>query len=360
MSPLRNPLAWKLPLPDVVRSHRERRCASVGHAFERVAALRESELRESELAGSAGTAREHSFAAGAGVIVLALDVGGTSIRAALVENGAIRERVEIRTPRPATPDAVLQAAAALAAPLARQAERVGVATAGAVTNGRVTATAEVTFPGWTDVPVAQTLSAHLGLPCRVLNDARAAAWGEFKRGAGRGADEFMFVTVSTGVGAGLILRGELHLAGNGLDAELGFTSVPAAWRPEYDVPFLGSLTPLEYESAGGALDRAARAGSYANARALADAAEAGDAGAMSVYGRSAALIAWRVADVAALLGVTRVALGGSVGLRPGYLALVRSALSHFPQRYRPEVVAADLGADAGLIGAAGWAETVRA
>ena len=59
--------------------------------------------------------------------------------------------------------------------------------------------------------------------------------------------------------------------------------------------------------------------------------------------------------MAALLGITRVALGGSVGLRGGYLERVRTALTHFPERYRPEVVHAQLGGDAGLIGAALWA-----
>jgi N-acylmannosamine kinase len=165
----------------------------------------------------------------------------------------------------------------------------------------------------------------------------------------------MFVTVSTGVGAGLILRGALHLAANGLDAELGFTSVPALLRPTYTLPELGAYAPLEYEAAGSALDRVARDRGLRGARDLADRAEAGDPDAASVYDRSAALVAWRSADVAALLGVTRVALGGSVGLRPGYLERVRRGLEAFPERYRPEIVPALLGADAGLIGAGAWA-----
>ncbi len=288
--------------------------------------------------------------------ILALDLGGTSLRAALVRNGAIVERLETATPKPSAPDAVLSAAAELARPLASRAAAVGIACAGAVSGGRVTATAAETFPGWVDVALAEHLSAALKLPCQALNDARAAAWGEFVDGAGRGTSEFMFVTVSTGVGAGLVLGGRLHLAGNGLDAELGFTSVPATWRPSYHVPFLGDLTPLEYESAGGALDRAARERGYAGARDLAERAEAGDAAAEALYGRSAALIAWKIADVAALLGVTRVALGGSVGLRSGYGERVRAALSHFPERYQPEILPAALGADAGLIGAARWAQ----
>ncbi|WP_221089812.1 ROK family protein [Deinococcus aquaedulcis] len=286
--------------------------------------------------------------------LLALDLGGTQLRAALVTGGQVHERRQVPTPRPATPEAVLAAALELAAPLAPQVRAVGVACAGAVVAGRVTPTAPATYPGWTDVPLAEQLERALGRPCTVLNDARAAAWGEWVLGAGQGTGEFMFVTVSTGVGAGLVLGGRLHLAGNGLDAELGVVSVPAAWGP--GVPtLLGPLGPLEAESSGAALDAQARHLGLADARALCAAAEAGDPAAAARYRRSAALLAWKCADAAALLGVTRVALGGSVGLRPGYLAEVRGALGAFPARYQPEVVHAALGADAGLIGAAHWA-----
>lgn len=287
--------------------------------------------------------------------LLALDIGGTTTRAALVVGGRVTERVECPTPRPAAPQAVLASALELAEPLARKAKAVGVACAGAVYGGTVTATAVHTFPGWIKIPVADTLSAGLQRPCAVLNDARAAAWGEFIAGAGQGATEFMFITVSTGVGAGLVLGGRLHLAANGLDAELGFVSVPAEWHEGFAVAGLGAMTALEFETSGTALNRQAGQVGFAGARDLCDAAEQGVPQAEDAYRHSAAHIAWKIADVAALLGVTRVALGGSVGLRPGYLARVRQTLLAFPERYRPEVVHAGLGADAGLIGAALWA-----
>jgi N-acylmannosamine kinase len=287
--------------------------------------------------------------------LLALDIGGTSIRAALIEHGAISERLEARTPKPSTPEAVIKAALTLAAPLAPRAAALGVACAGAVAGGRVTATAVHTFPGWHDVALEEQLGVGLNLPCAVLNDARAAAWGEFAAGAGRGQSEFMFVTISTGVGAGLVLGGRLHLAANGLDAELGFVSVPSAWTPGTAMPPLGHLGPLEFETSGTALGAQALNLGLSDTRALADAAEAGNDQADALYCHSAALIAWKVADIAALLGVQRVALGGSVGLRSGYLARVRDSLALFPPRYQPEIVHAELGADAGLIGAGLWA-----
>lgn len=288
-------------------------------------------------------------------ILLALDIGGTSIRAALVQGSQILERRDTTTPKPATPDAVIAAALALALPLSSQARAVGVACAGAVAGGHVTATATHTFPDWTDIPLSVELGRKLGLPCAALNDARAAAWGEYVAGSGQGSTEFMFVTVSTGVGAGLILGGQLHLAANGLDAELGFVSVPARWGPGVTIPTLGNLGPLEFESSGTALGARAQALGFSSARALCDAAEAGDTRAEAEYLHSAALLAWKLADVAALLGVTRVALGGSVGLRAGYLDRVHASLGHFPECYQPEVVHARQGADAGLLGAALWA-----
>lgn len=287
--------------------------------------------------------------------LLALDIGGTSMRAALIQGGRITRRAEVLTPKPSTPDAVTAAALELAAPLAPEAAAIGVACAGAVAGGRVTATAVHTFPGWTDIPLEEQIGAGLNLPCAALNDARAAAWGEYAAGAGRNTGEFMFITVSTGVGAGLVLGGRLHLAGNGLDAELGFVSVPAVWKKGWEVAPLGELGPLEFETSGTALGAQALALGLTDARALADAAESGDTQADLIYRRSAALIAWKIADIAALLGVTRVALGGSVGLRAGYLDRVRGSLGQFPPRYQPEVVHAELGADAGLIGAGLWA-----
>ncbi|WP_291425742.1 ROK family protein [Deinococcus sp.] len=294
--------------------------------------------------------------------LLALDIGGTTIRAALIENGKVTIRAEQPTPRPALPDAVIQTALSLARPFAAQASAVGVACAGAVANGSVTATAAHTFPGWDGIALAQQLGQGLGLPCTVLNDARAAAWGEFAAGAGQGTSEFMFITVSTGVGAGLVLGHHLHLAANGLDAELGFVSVPARWQTGFGLPPEGTLKlgPLEFETSGTALGTQALAQGLTQgpgmARELCDLAEAGTPAAETLYRHSASLIAWKVADIAALLGVTRVALGGSVGLRPGYLQRVNGALAAFPARYQPQVVHAALGAEAGLIGAALWAE----
>lgn len=273
--------------------------------------------------------------------VLALDIGGTKMAAALVRHARIVWRDEVRTPAARAPGQVVAAAGALVAGarLARP-SRVGVAVTGRVVAGRSYPLNPATLPGWDGFDLGRAFAELTALPTAVLNDARAAAWGEHLYGSGRGVGEFMFVTVSTGIGGGLVLGGRLHLAANGLEAELGFTHTP--------------FGPLEHVASGGALDREAAARGWDGAEELARRAEGGEGGADAFYTRSAALLAAKLADAAALLGVTRIALGGSVGLRRGYLERVRGALEAFPGAVRPEVVHAVLGRDAGLLGVAAW------
>lgn len=331
-------------------------------------------------------------------IVICVDIGGTSLRAALWDGQHLIERRECATPTPAVPTAVLKEVLELISSLVAAVavsgtsgtiSGIGVACSGVVVragqlqDSHVTSINRQNFPEWIEIPLAQQLSAALDMPCIVLNDARSAAWSEYQRGAGRGSAEFMFMTISTGVGAGLVLDGRLHLARNGLDTELGWVQVPvrpvafglsgtsdAADSETVNVvdamntvtlsdtlsklSEVGTLNALELESSGTTLDRAAERLDLTDARQLCDAAEAGNAQALGPYQRSAGLVAWKIADCAALLGLDRVALGGSVGLRDGYLAQVVQNLQELPELFCPQVVHAQLGADAGLIGAGLW------
>src|SRR5919205_3048244 len=78
---------------------------------------------------------------------------------------------------------------------------------------------------WRDVRIANDLSGALGLPCIVDNDANAAAWGEFRFGAGREADDMLLVTVGTGIGGGIVIGGRLFRGAHGLGAEIGHVIV---------------------------------------------------------------------------------------------------------------------------------------
>ena len=96
---------------------------------------------------------------------------------------------------------------------------------------------------------------------------------------------------------------------------------------------------------------------YENAKALCDAADQGDENADRIYQASIREIAGKLADLAVMLGIQRVALGGSVGLRSGYLQRLRQEMASYPGIYQIDIVAAQLGHDAGLVGVADLVRT---
>lgn len=273
-------------------------------------------------------------------MIAALDIGGTKISVALVDGAKILERSEVRTPELATPEAVCAAVITLLEPFKTRVSKLGVAATGRVANGRVTALNSKTLTGWTDFDLQTTLKNALNLEAVVLNDADAAAWGEAAFGAGFGVRDFVFVTVSTGVGGGLILNSRLHTTPFGLQADLGFTLVNGV--------------PLEFVASGKVLDAYAVARGWSDAReVIANAVT--DVEANAKLEESAGLIAAKLADLRVTLGITRAVIGGGLGLAPGYLERLKNNLEKFGALYHLELVPAALGVDAGLIGAADWA-----
>ena len=274
-------------------------------------------------------------------MIAALDIGGTKISSALLNGANILERSEVRTPEIATPEEVSRVAIELLQPFKSRASSLGVAATGRVASGRVTALNSETMQGWHDFDLQTTLEQALSLKTVVLNDADAAAWGEAAFGAGRGARDFVFVTISTGIGGGLILGSRLHTTPFGLEADLGFTLVNG--------------TPLEFVASGTALDRYAVSRGWTDARdVIANAAN--DEGANAKLEESAGLIAAKLADLRVTLGITRAVIGGGLGLAPGYFERLKKNLERLPKLYQLELVPAALGVDAGLIGAANWAQ----
>lgn len=278
--------------------------------------------------------------------VIAFDIGGTNSRITLFENERIVWRNEAPTPSMNGPDAVVAGMMELFQPMKEIAAPVGVAITGQIVDGCVTAHNPNLLPGWQSFPLQQELTATLGRQVSVVNDARAAAWGEYVYGTGRGCDEFLFITVSTGVGAGLILNRRLHIARNGFDAEIG------------EMKTADGIT-LEEHASGSALNRTALQNGYADTRALCDAADRGDARAEAMLRHGIKEIAKKLADLAVMLGIQRVAIGGGLGLRPGYVERLRAEMMQYPTIYRYELVAAELGHDAGLYGVAALAQSGR-
>lgn len=283
--------------------------------------------------------------AGNPTLGIALDIGGTKISSALVRGARVLERLEARTPARDGPQAVtLEAARLIERLVARSGvtvQALGVAATGRVQNGAVTALNSATMPGWEAFALQERLQALTGLKAVVLNDGDAAAWGEWRFGAGVGARHFLFVTVSTGIGGGLVLGGRLHLTPSGLQADLGFTRDCADGRP------------LELNASGRALDRAATSLGLDDARDVM--AHQDDPRIAALLNDLCGRLAAKLADLRPLLGLERIAVGGGLGLAPGYLERLRATLESLGPMYATPLVAARLGVDAGLVGAADWA-----
>ncbi len=274
-------------------------------------------------------------------MILALDIGGTKLSSALWDGTQLLERSETPTPADRNPESLLTTCLDLIRPKLAVARAIRVAACGSVANGVVTALNNQTLHNWHNgVNVARWLEEKTKLETKVLNDADAAAWGEFMLGAGRGTRDFTFVTVSTGIGGGLIINRRLHLTLHGLHAEFGFTLTDAN-------------TPLEYLASGSALDKIARERGWADTKELLTRANRKEVVALTYLEDSAARVARLLANLRAILGIERAAIGGGLGLAPLYLERVQKHLVSFGLPWASlAVVRAELGADAGLVGAA--------
>ncbi len=164
---------------------------------------------------------------------LGIDLGGTFARAAVVEpDGRITASAKMalkdRQP-PAVVQAIAQAAKDAIAAAGVEIESCGVGVAGQLVRDTGTIAVAPNL-GWRDVPFGQLLAAALGRSVRVVNDLSAAAWGELRAGAGRGARNAYVVYVGSGVGSALVIQGQLMTGASGVAGELGHTKVEPGGR----------------------------------------------------------------------------------------------------------------------------------
>lgn len=280
---------------------------------------------------------------------LAIDIGGTKIALALIEGQNLNHRRQIHTPRTGRGQDIVEAVLAVARSLP-PADSVGVASTGIVDGGCLTALNPATLPIEDRFPLVDTLATGLGLPVTAVNDAQAAAWAEYRQGAGRGSAAMAFVTVSTGIGGGLILGEQLQVGRRGLAGHIGHVVVDPV-GPACGCGRRGCVERLASGTAIGELGSAALGRPLAAPDVFA-AANRGEPAAVAIVSGAASGLAALFADLAATVDVELVVLGGGVGLADGFLALVSAAMESQPAIYRRPVVQAELGADAGLFGAA--------
>lgn len=286
---------------------------------------------------------------------LAIDIGGTKIAAALITlNGTtadIQDRIQIHTPQNPTADALDTALAEIITQFQGRFERVSVASTGIIQNGILTALNPKNLGNLAFFPLAQSIAKHTDKPITLLNDAQAAACAEYLHN--NDVENFAFITVSTGVGGGIVLNRKLFTGTNGIAGHIGHSLAD----PNGDLCGCGRVGCVEAVAAGRAIARdAAKWQNPCEPPEVFARFRAGEQQAVALVEKSAKAIANLIADLKINLDIQRIALGGSVGLAEGYLDCVQKFLVQMPEIYRPEIVLAKYAQDAGLIGAAWWAE----
>lgn len=287
-------------------------------------------------------------------MILALDIGGTKLSAAWIEGQSCIARKQVPMQHD---EAGFLAALSEVTQSDYPVERVAVAATGYLREGRVWSVNLNTIPFWKGFPLGQVLEQQFNCPVIMLNDAQAAAWGEYLPRREQCSD-LLFITLSTGVGGGLVCDGKLRMGPRGLTGHIGHATVSVPpLDPEAGSCGCGRTGCLEHVASGTALARQATAlfGRKVNSRALfAMAAE--DRQADAILENAASAVAQAIADTLMVVDIEEVVIGGSVGLAEGMIERVRKALQAYPALFNLPVTGALGGGDAGLLGAADWAQ----
>jgi predicted NBD/HSP70 family sugar kinase/DNA-binding CsgD family transcriptional regulator len=286
-------------------------------------------------------------------VVLGLDLGARFLRGAICDlSGEVRARQDVEL-RGADADGALDAIAQLRTTLVEASGVSDDAIDGVVVGvpGVVeTATGEVgltSVPGLEGRSFAADVSDRLGLLVTLENDIDLAALGEQSHGIARGVDDFVFLSVGTGLGAGLVLRGELHRGHNGAAGEVDYSF--AGLAEDVD-PCAGAVSAYSERLVAKSDGATVLAPPY-DARAIFAAARTGDPLARDVVEEVARRITLHIVPIAAVADVALVVLGGGLGAN-GDLLLepVRAGLARLLP-YPPRVEISSLGEAAVLTGA---------
>jgi len=310
------------------------------------------------------------------------DLGGTNLRAAIidVETGAVLHHLSIPTLAREGHAAVMQRMADLFLQVIREAgiDRAAIGGIGIGVPGMLDMNqGEVLFlpnlPGnWPHIPLAKTITSLTGLPAAILNDVRAITFGEWRFGAGQGVDTVAVFAIGTGIGGGLVLNGQLHLGIGGTAGELGhmvidfngprcgcgnygcletYASGPAIAAMGMKVVSQGLTTKIgelcEYD-----LNRI-------TPELIAKAAQMGDEIACEIFEKAGFYLGIAASSICAAIGPRRIIIAGGVSQAGRRLfdpleRVVRERVHIMPVE-QVEIIPAQLGGNAGVIGAACWA-----
>lgn len=312
-------------------------------------------------------------------VICGFDLGGTKLGGIVVEPDGTTPLFEDRRPSPEGIDGVVDGVADLTGALLAGAEAavggpVTLVAAGLGAPGLVDRSGTLRFgpnlPGVVDAPLADLLAERLGVPVAVDNDATCAAWAEHERGAARRANHSITITLGTGIGAGITVKGEVLRGAHGFAGEPGHMVVDphgplcpcgrrGCWERYGSGSGLGRLAREAVEAGRGTrlLELAEGDVDRVKGELVSQAAAEGDPEALEVVRRFAWWVALGIANLVNILDSERIVIGGGLvdagdvlldPVRAAYLELVLGA------DYREEVpiLAAELGSKAGAWGAA--------
>jgi glucokinase len=313
-------------------------------------------------------------------LFLGIDLGGTKILSAVVDaKGKMRSRDHTVTPAAKGPESVIQAildsvdrALGEAGLPSESLRAIGVGAPGLSNPRTGVLFTSPNLPGWRDVPLKEIIERKLGPRTFLINDANAAAWGEMYFGAARGARNFIYITVSTGIGGGIVIDGEIYAGALGTAGEVGHMTIQDGGPPCN----CGNRGCWEMLASGTALARNARnriqEGAETFIRDYVDddmekvtaevvdkAARQGDSLARTLIERTGYYLGIGLANLINLFNPELIVIGGGLSnigdmlLDPAYRIARERAFKESVQvvRFAP----AKLGRNSGVLGAAAFA-----
>ena len=311
---------------------------------------------------------------------MGIDLGGTKIGTGLVNTqGEVRASDYRPTEANRGRDAVIERITQAAREVMRKANvspgdvsGVGVGAPGPLDIAQGILTEPPNLPGWRDVPLKQIIEDAIGIPTYLENDANAAGIAEYLYGAGRGTRHMIYVTVSTGIGGGLILNGQIYHGASGGAGEIGHLTV----LPDGPLDGCGTRGCLDALASGTAIAREARelvehgvptliAGlarenpDGITARVVVEAMHRGDPYAADIVSKAMRYLGIGMASMVNLFNPELIVIGGGLShlgdllLDPVRRGIDRHAFQTHARQVR--VVLAQLGDQVGIIGAAGAA-----
>jgi glucokinase len=292
--------------------------------------------------------------------VLGLDIGGTKLAAGVVDDSG-RVHSFLVTPSEAArgPEEMLPRLFELGRRAVEESdlaiEAVGIGCGGPLDAAKGLLLSPPHLPGWRDVPVTALAEQVFGRPATLENDATAAAAAEHRYGAGVGVRNMIYLTLSTGVGGGIVVDGRLYRGAVGNGGELGHVTVDWHGRECRGCGRHGCLEA--YVSGTSIAERSREAGlPYATAEEVAAAARAGDAPAVAVWDETVEALACGLTSIVNLFEPELVVVGGGVArageqlLGPARAWVLEHAMG--PAGGAVRIVAAALGDQVGVVGAA--------